>query len=428
MGAIYLHIPFCKQKCYYCNFHFSVSLKRKADMVKALAKELVLRKDELKEPIETIYFGGGTPSLLSIADLRFLIDTIYQNYAVVDNPEVTLEANPDDLNDLSFRTNLTKGQMHVRNLFQSYQNTGINRLSIGIQSFYDADLQFMNRAHNANEAINCLKEATQYFDNITVDLIYGIPHLTSKKWRQNLQTVFDLGIKHLSAYALTVEPKTALESFIKSGKYPPIESALALEHFNILLKETQKHHFIQYEISNFGKKGYFSKHNTSYWQGKSYLGIGPAAHSFNGTSRSWNIANNARYLKALAQNKFPSETEILSKKDRFNETVMTGLRTIWGIDLTAIEKDFGIQFKTRLLKQAEKHISQDLLKIVIATPSIRGKPARTETVRSGGQSFDDEMTSFASLNRQDALKQNTLKLTQKGLFLADGIAADLFVV
>ncbi len=384
MGALYIHIPFCKQKCYYCNFHFSVSLKRKADMVKTLVKELVLRKDELKIPVETIYFGGGTPSLLTHDDLRFLIDTIHQNYTVIDNPEITLEANPDDLHQMSFRQNEV-----TRNLFESYRQLSINRLSIGIQSFYDEDLQFMNRAHNADEAINCLKEATQYFNYITVDLIYGIPNLTSKKWRHNLQTIFDLGIKHLSAYALTVEPKTALASFIKSGKYPPVDDNLALEHFNILVEETKKHNFIQYEISNFGKEGYFSKHNTSYWQGQHYLGIGPSAHSFNGTSRSWNIANNALYLKSLAQNKLPNETEILSQKEQFNETIMTGLRTIWGVDLTAIEKDFGIQFKTQLLEQAQKHISQGLLEID---------------------------------------KSQKLKITLKGLFLADGIASDLFVV
>jgi len=409
-GALYIHIPFCKQACYYCNFYFSTSLKRKADMVKAMAKELVLRKNELKESVETIYFGGGTPSLLSIDDLRFLIDTVYKNYTVVNNPEITLEANPDDLNNLSFRAK-------SRNVYQQYRKIGINRLSIGVQSFYDEDLQFMNRAHTADEALNCLKEATKYFDNITVDLIYGIPHLTSKKWHQNLQNVFDLGIKHISAYALTVEPKTALASFIKSGKYPPVDAALALEHFNILIDETQKQDFVQYEISNFGKEGYFSKHNTAYWQGKSYMGIGPAAHSYNGKARSWNVANNIKYLKALDRNELPKETEILSKKDRFNETIMTGLRTMWGVNLMAVEKDFGIKYKTRLLKQAKKYIRQDLLKIVIATPNIRGK-----------QSFDKEMTSFASLNRQDDPKQKTIKLTQKGLFLADGIAADLFVV
>ena len=382
MGAIYIHIPFCKQKCYYCNFHFSVSHKRKNEMIQALVKELVLRKNELTKPIETIYFGGGTPSLLSIDDLRFLIDKIYQNYTVIDSPEVTLEANPDDLNDLSFRA-------QSRNLFQSYRQLGINRLSIGIQSFYEEDLQFMNRAHTANEALNCLKEARQYFDNITVDLIYGIPNLTSDKWRQNLQTLFNLDIKHISAYALTVEPKTVLAGFIKSGKYPPVDDNLAFEHFNILVEETQKQNFIQYEISNFGKEGYFSKHNISYWQGQHYIGIGPSAHSFNGTIRSWNIANNALYLKSLAQNKLPNETEMLSKKEQFNETIMTGLRTIWGVDLNVIEKNFGIHFKTQLLEQTQKHISQGFLEID---------------------------------------KYGKLKITPKGLFLADGIASDLFVV
>ncbi|MCF6213970.1 MAG: radical SAM family heme chaperone HemW [Flavobacteriaceae bacterium] len=413
MGAIYIHIPFCKQACYYCNFHFSTSLKRKSEMIQALAKELVIRKNELTKPIETIYFGGGTPSLLPIGDLKFLIDTIHQNYTVVDNPEITLEANPDDLNSEKIKC---------------IANSPINRLSIGIQSFYDADLQFMNRAHTADEALNCLKEAVPYFDNITVDLIYGIPNLTSKKWCRNLQTIFDLGIKHLSSYALTVEPKTALASFIKSGKYPPVDDNLAREHFNILVEETKKNGFIQYEIANFGKEDYFSKHNTAYWQGKFYLGIGPSAHSFNGTTRSWNIANNALYLKAIGKNELSIETEALSKKDRFNETIMTGLRTMWGVDLNAIEKNFGIHFKTQLLEQSQKHIRQGLLEIVFATPSIRGKPARAETVRSGGQSLNKKMTSFASFNRQDDLKQQILKITPKGLFLADGIAADLFVV
>lgn len=387
MAAIYIHIPFCKQACYYCNFHFSTSLKRKSEMIQALAKELVLRKSELTKPIESIYFGGGTPSLLSIDDLQFLIKTVYQNYTVVDKPEITLEANPDDLNSEKIKC---------------LANSPINRLSIGIQSFYDADLQFMNRAHTADEAINCLKEASQYFDNITVDLIYGIPNLTSKKWRHNLQTVFDLGIKHLSSYALTVEPKTALANFINSGKYPPVDDNLALEHFNILVEETKKHTFIQYEISNFGKEGYFSKHNTSYWKGQHYLGIGPSAHSFNGKSRSWNIANNALYLKNLAQNKLPNETEILSQKEQFNETIMTGLRTIWGVDLSLIEKRFGIDFKTKLLGQAQKHIRQGLLEIV--TSSDCGN------------------------NRIEIPIAIGIKITPKGLFLADGIAADLFVV
>ncbi len=394
MSALYIHVPFCKQACYYCNFHFSTSLKRKDDIVQALVKELVLRKDSLTTAIESIYFGGGTPSLLAISDLKFLIDSVYQNYTVVKNPEITLEANPDDLasKNISFRVEL-------RNLYQEYLKIGINRLSIGIQSFYDEDLQFMNRAHSADEALNCLKEATKYFDNITVDLIYGIPNLTSEKWRKNLQTVFDFDIKHLSSYALTVEPKTALAGFIKSGKYPPVDDALALEHFNILLAETKKQGFVQYEISNFGKPDYFSKHNTAYWQGKNYLGIGPSAHSFNGASRSWNIANNALYLKLLAKNKLPNEIEILSQKNRFNEIVMTGLRTIWGVDLNSIETQFGKTFKTQLLAQAEKYIRQGLLEIIIENNNDSKDPTAIR-----------------------------IKITKKGLFLADGIAADLFVI
>ncbi|NQW37213.1 MAG: radical SAM family heme chaperone HemW [Flavobacteriales bacterium] len=389
---MYLHIPFCKQACCYCNFHFSTSLKRKEEMLNAMVKELILRKNEISEPVETIYFGGGTPSLLTIDELQLLIDTVYQNYPIIDNPEITLEANPDDLSQLSFRTSQTEGLTQVRNLYDAYRQLGINRLSIGIQSFFEEDLQFMNRAHTAHEALNCLKEATQYFDNITVDLIYGIPNLSTEKWRENLQMVFDLGINHLSSYALTVEPKTALANFINSGKYPPIDEALALEHFNILVEESKKQGFIQYEISNFGKENYFSKHNTAYWQGKPYLGIGPSAHSFNGKTRSWNVSNNALYLKSIAQNELPSESETLSKEELFNETIMTGLRTIWGVDLNKIESDFGIIYKTQLLKQAEKHIRQGTLEIIL-----------------------DKKTSI-------------LKITQKGLFLSDGIAADLFVL
>ena len=376
---LYLHIPFCKQACYYCNFHFSTSLKRKDELLQALAKELLLRKYESQNPITSIYFGGGTPSLLRIDELNFLLDTIYQNYQVVNRPEITLEANPDDLNLAKIRA-LSKSR--------------INRLSIGIQSFFDEDLKFMNRTHNATQALNCLENAVSHFDNITVDLIYGIPNLTNQKWGENLLKVFNLGVKHVSAYALTVEPKTALANFINSGKYPPVDEALALEQFNHLVAETKKHDFIHYEISNFGKEGYFSKHNTAYWQGKNYLGIGPSAHSFNGSVRSWNVSNNARYLIAIANNELPSETEILTINNRFNETIMMGLRTIWGIDLKTIETQFGTEYHKQLLKQAQKHLSQGTLELI-----------STENPKS-----------------------TTLKITSKGLFLADGIAADLFVV
>ncbi|RPD97713.1 radical SAM family heme chaperone HemW [Aureibaculum marinum] len=374
MSSIYIHIPFCKQACYYCDFHFSTSLQRKKEMIQALVKEIVLRKDELKNEVETIYFGGGTPSLLTTDELSILIHTIYNNYSVVKNPEITLEANPDDL---SFE------------IIQQLAVSPINRLSIGIQSFFDEDLQMMNRSHNAEQAKKCLKEASYHFDNITIDLIYGIPNMSNERWKENLQIAFDFGIHHISSYALTVEPKTALANFIKRGKYPNVSEDLALEHFNILVSETENNGFVHYEISNFGKPDYFSKHNTAYWLNKMYLGIGPSAHSFNGNQRSWNISNNVKYIKAINDNKIPNEIEYLSKKDRFNEAVMTGLRTIWGINLQKIEKVYGTIYKTELLKNAEKYIQKGILIVI---------------------------------------NNKLLKTTQKGKFLADGIASDLFIL
>ncbi|NOQ91160.1 MAG: coproporphyrinogen III oxidase, partial [Flavobacteriaceae bacterium] len=267
-------------------------------------------------------------------------------------------------------------------------STKINRLSIGIQSFFDEDLQFMNRAHNVKEATNSLSVASRHFDNITIDLIYGIPNMSNEKWLENLKIAFDLGVPHISSYALTVEDKTALSNFIKKGKYPPLDENLAEQHFQILVTETAKQNFIQYEISNFGKENYFSKHNTSYWQGKHYIGIGPSAHSFNGISRSWNIADNTKYIASIQKGILPQEIEVLSKNDQFNEIVMTGLRTIWGVSLQKIENQFGIDFKNQLIKNAQKYLQNQTLKIT----------------------------------------KNTLFITEKGKFLADGIAADLFEV
>lgn len=374
MAGIYLHIPFCKQACYYCDFHFSTSLKKKDELVSCLIKELELRKEKLENDIiETIYFGGGTPSLLSTKEIEDIIKTIYNCYNVIENPEITLEANPDDLS---------------KNQIIQLSKTSINRLSIGVQSFFEEDLQLMNRAHNAKEAKDCLSAAIGSFDNITVDLIYGIPNMTNERWKENLQMLFDLGIKHISSYALTIEPKTALESFIKQGKYPDVDEKVAREHFDILIEETTKQGFIHYEISNFGKPNYFSKHNTSYWQGKKYIGIGPSAHSFNKTHRNWNVANNAKYIKALQENRLSNEVEELSVSDRFNEYVMTGLRTIWGVSLDMIEKEFGINFKERLLLSAEKFIHNGLL----------------------------------------IEESNTIKTTAKGKFLADGLASELFII
>jgi len=368
--------------------------------MQALVKELVLRKNELQnEIIETIYFGGGTPSILTIDELKLLIDTVYENYNVIKNPEITLEANPDDL----VKANSMSPRAQSRGLYDGYKKIGINRLSIGIQSFFDDDLKAMNRAHSAKEAKKCLSAAIGSFDNITIDLIYGIPTMTNGRWKENLQIAFYFGVNHISSYALTVEPKTALANFIKKEKYPPINEEKALEHFNILVEETEKQGFVHYEISNFGKPNYFSKHNTSYWQGKSYLGFGPSAHSFNGKQRSWNIANNAKYLKAIQEGVLPLEIEELSMNNMFNELIMTGLRTIWGVSLNSIEQNFGAEFKNNLLKRSEKFINQGLLVI---------------------EKCDTEL--FDST--QGKISRSVLKTTKKGKFLADGIASDLFMI
>jgi oxygen-independent coproporphyrinogen-3 oxidase len=311
MSGIYIHIPFCKQACHYCDFHFSTSLKKKDEMILALAKEIEMRKSEFQdEVVETIYFGGGTPSRLQIADLRLQIDSIYQNYTVTQNPEITLEANPDDLS-IDYLIELSK--------------IGINRLSIGIQSFFEDDLKMMNRAHNSTEAMKCLEEATQYFDNISIDLIYGIPGMSNEKWIQNIETALSYKVPHISSYALTVEPKTALHSFIQKQLIPQPDEEVAQEHFQILVEKLTENDFIHYELSNFGKENYFSKNNSSYWLGEKYIGIGPSAHSYDGQKRGWNVSNNSVYIKSIFENKLPMETEILSKTDRYNEYIMTGL-------------------------------------------------------------------------------------------------------
>ena len=327
MSGIYIHIPFCKQACHYCDFHFSTSMKKKDEMVLALAKEIQLRKNEFaNEVVETIYFGGGTPSVLENSQLQLLIDTVYENYKVSENPEITLEANPDDLTDLSVRAG-------SRTIFENYREIGINRLSIGIQSFYEEDLKMMNRAHNSAEAIKCLQEAIKYFDNISLDLIYGIPGMNDEMWKQNIETALSFGIPHISSYALTVEPKTALKKLIDTGKIAEPQDEVASNHFMILVDTLQKNGFIHYELSNFGKENYFSKNNSAYWLGKKYIGIGPSAHSYDGKKRGWNVANNSLYLKSIQDDILPIETEILSKSDRYNEYIMTGLRTIWGVCL-----------------------------------------------------------------------------------------------
>lgn len=374
MSGIYIHIPFCKQACHYCDFHFSTKRDKQPEMVRALAKELVIRSEEAGgEPVKTIYFGGGTPSLLAEEELVFLMDTVFGNYIIEEDAEITLEANPDDLNEPGMK---------------AMSKAGINRLSIGVQSFHERDLRLMNRAHSAREAEAGVKLAQQYFKNISIDLIYGIPNLPVEEWEFNLRKALSLGVPHLSSYALTVEPGTALKRFIEKKIVPPVDDEAAELHFTIMTELLEQHGFVQYELSNFGKPGFFSRNNSAYWQGKHYIGIGPSAHSYNGLKRSWNISNNPKYLKSLDQDSLPSTEEVLSTKDRYNEYVMTGLRTIWGVSTERVKKEFGSKYYEYLLQQAGNYLERELL----------------------------------------VLENQTLLTTKKGKFLSDGIASDLFMI
>lgn len=344
-------------------------------MLTAIGKEIQLQKAYLTttSKLDTIYFGGGTPSLLSSADIGYIFNIIRQHFEVADNAEITLEANPDDLS----MAKLTE-----------LKDSPINRLSIGIQSFMEEDLRFMNRAHNAEEALFCLKAAKDFgFENMTIDLIYGTPTLTDRQWQTNLQTIFDLDIPHISCYALTVEPKTALDHFVKKGKVPPVNEAQAARQFETMLEMMEQYGYEHYEISNFAKPGHYSRHNSSYWLGYHYLGVGPSAHSFNGHSRQWNVANNAQYIKALEGGEVPFEIEKLSPKDQFNEYLMTALRTKWGCDVLKV-KTWGSEVEALFLKNCQPFLAEGLI-------------------------------------RKD---KNKYYLTNKGKFLADGIISDLFLI
>jgi len=373
MSGIYLHIPFCKQACHYCNFHFSTNLKRKEELIKSLCTELIIRKRELNQPLQTIYFGGGTPSLLSEQELKQIFNTIHKHYIVVEDAEITLEANPDDLSS---------------NLIVQLHDSQINRLSIGVQSFFAEDLLLMNRVHSAKEALECIQLAKKYFKNISIDLIYGIPGLTIDRWKENLEITLSLDIPHISCYALTVEPKTALKKFIEQGKVAPVNDEETRSHYELMIDTLENAGYINYEFSNFGKPGYFSQNNTGYWKGKPYLGIGPSAHSFDGNKRSWNISNNIKYIKSINNGNIPLAFEVLSVTDKYNEYIMTGLRTMWGVSLVKVENDFGKRYRDYLLEQVEKHVENQLLYI----------------------------------------EDDILKITKKGKFLGDGIASDLFLV
>ena len=350
MPGIYIHIPFCHQACTYCDFHFSTQLKAKSDMVGALAREIFLRKNYLKgKPLTTIYFGGGTPSIVGVENIREILQAIAENYSIEKNPEVTLEANPEDL---------------TPEKVQQLQQAGINRLSIGIQSFRDEDLRLMNRSHSAEHAAKSVRTAQAGgFKNISVDLIYGTPGLSDDDWKKNMETVFELDVPHLSCYALTIEPKTAFAKWIKEGKMPAPDEDRVSTQFEMLMDLAPGAGYEHYEISNFAKPGFLSRHNTSYWLGEPYVGIGPSAHSYDIHSRQWNISNNSTYIQSIAEGKAPFEREELTRSDKFNEMILTSLRTAWGIYEKRILENFGEERAEEFSRKAEVWMEKGMLEL-----------------------------------------------------------------
>jgi oxygen-independent coproporphyrinogen-3 oxidase len=375
LAGIYLHIPFCRQACNYCNFHFSTSLHYKNEFVEALLNEIKLQKENnylQGAAVDTIYLGGGTPSLLSISELNSILQTLHQYFAVNPLAEVTLEANPDDVTD---------DQLHA------WKQTGINRLSIGIQSLFDEDLRWMNRAHTATQAKEVITKARAAgFENFTVDLIYGTPGLTDEHWQYNIDWVVQQGITHLSCYALTIEPKTPLDKLIRTHQKQDVDLSQQSRQFVQLMNRMEAAGFEHYEISNFAIPGHRSKHNSSYWKGITYLGLGPSAHSFNGVSRQWNVANNQQYITSLKEHKIPFEKEELTPVQQLNEYIMTSLRLKEGCDLNFIEEKFGVDKKQILLQEAERFLHLQWMKN----------------------------------------ENNALVLTREGKLFADRVASDLF--
>ncbi len=374
MASVYIHIPFCRQSCHYCNFHFSTNLKVKDQFVSSLIKEIDLRRFYLQEPISTIYFGGGTPSILPSVQIEEIILKIKSTFSVDEEAELTLEANPDDIHAVKL---------------QEWKGIGINRLSIGVQSFFEEDLIWMNRAHNGQQAKDCLGLVRSAgFDNFTIDLIYGTSTLSDENWKRNVSTAIDLNVPHLSCYALTVEPKTALANLIDKKILTDVNPETQARHFELLMDWMASAGYEHYEISNFAIPGFRSKHNSSYWQSKNYLGLGPSAHSFNGHSRQWNVSNNALYIQSLQNNVVSFQEEILTTAQQMNEYLMTSLRTMEGISLGLLNDHFGETAVKQILQIAQPHIARNNL-------------------------VED---------------QGFLKTTTKGKLLADGIASDLFMV
>ena len=373
MAGIYIHIPFCRQKCHYCNFYSLASDKHRNEFISTLTSEISLRKEYVgNEIIESIYLGGGTPSVLKEGHLTPVFAELYKHFNIHKHPEITLEANPDDIS---------------HSFIKGLKSTPVNRLSIGVQSFRDADLFYLNRVHSAQQAIASIKTVQDSgFLNLSVDLIYGIPTLSEQDWEDNLDAFFSMNIPHLSAYALTVEPKTVLEVLIKKGKMEGVKDTKMARQFIQLINRMNEHNYTHYEISNYCKEDGFARHNTNYWLGGNYLGLGPSAHSYNGSSRQWNIAHLKKYIAGIESGVPLIEKEILSLHQKYNEYIMVSLRTIWGVDTDLILKKFGKNYKDYFQKQVERFIAKGLV-----------------------------------INNS-----STYLLTEKGKLLADGIASELF--
>ena len=373
MTGIYIHIPFCKKACHYCNFHFSTSLLHKNEVISAIQKEIYHKSIDNNDVVSTIYFGGGTPSILDVFEINLIIDKVYKYFKVHDDVEITIEVNPDDLS---------------KQKIIDFSETKVNRISIGVQSFIDKELKIMNRAHDSNKAMKSIELSKKYFNNISIDLMYGVPESTLESWDYNLDIITNFNINHISAYALTVEPKTALESFINKSIIKMPDEQLVFDQFKLINKKLKSRQFINYEVCSFAKKDFFSKNNSAYWLRKKYIGIGPSAHSFNGISRSWNISNNKKYIDQVNEGKSFFKNENLTKIDQYNEYIMTGLRTMWGVSIKHLESKFDLKFKNYFLEKVKKHITQ-----------------------------------------KNIIVNNDIYLTtDSGRFLADGIAADLFLV
>lgn len=373
-AGIYLHIPFCKTRCTYCDFYTLTNESQIDKFVEAISVEAALRKNEIQEEVKTIYFGGGTPSRLNINHFEKIFESLYNNYSIDSKAEITVEANPDDLSD---------------EYLETLSKLPVNRLSIGIQSFNDYELKFLSRRHSSQQAIDSVRIAQKHgFSNISVDLMYGLPDQTDEIWRENLQKVTSLDVQHLSAYHLIYEEKTRMYSMLKAGKIKPVDEELSTTMFSMLIDWMTSHNFIQYEISAFGKEGFFSQHNTSYWKNRKYLGLGPAAHSYDGYDRSWNISSLNRYIKGVESGILEREAEHLSINEKYNEFILTGLRTMWGVNLSDMINLFGEDIYTYCIQNAQQYINAGKLTI----------------------------------------QENSLKLTRDGIFISDGIMSDLMRV